>query len=135
MAPGIESSVIVTDYKTSLTTLPGKPEATVDSAYVTAFAGPSLLAWITRPDRRYFSTYAGATLNIDLGNSRTGLEPFLGTRFFLDLNKSLNIEARYYSYHFDVSEFTFNEFGNALRSTSEKVNKHFVVNIGLQINF
>jgi hypothetical protein len=135
LAPGIESSIIVTDYKTTLTTLPGKPEATVDSAYVTAFVGPSLLVWITRPDRRYFSTYAGSTWNFDLNMGKIVVEPFLGTRFFLDMNKSLNIEARYYSYHLNVKEYTFNEFGNAFRSDIEKVNAHFIINIGLQVNF
>ena len=135
LAPGIESSIIVTDYSSTLSTLPGKQDAKVDSAYVTAFAGPSLLLWITRPDRRYFSTYAGSTLNIELSTGKFAAEPFLGTRFFLDMNKSLNIEARYYSYHLNVTEYTFNEFGNAFRTDMEKVNKHFVINIGLQINF
>ncbi|MBN2348606.1 MAG: hypothetical protein JXJ22_07215 [Bacteroidales bacterium] len=132
---GAEASILLTTYKTSHTTLPGLPDAEADSVYLRGFIGPSVIAWITKPHRRYFSTYAGATVGVYLNNPEIGIQPFIGTRFFVDMNKSIGLEVRYFSNHLEVVKYTFSEFGDASRSVNTIINESLLLNLGIQVNF
>jgi len=135
IAWGVDGNMYISTISVSYPTLPGLEPAVSDSSYITGFAGPSVLFWILSPDRRRFSTYAGCTFSIQLNDPQFVLQPFLGTRYFLDINKALSFEFRYAEYDRDVTHYVFNPYGNA---SSYSVSEHFVkfhFNLGIQIVF
>jgi hypothetical protein len=135
VALGLDASMYVSTVNTTYPTLPGLEPSTSDSSYITGFIGPSLLVWVISPDRRKFSTYAGCTFSIQLSETQFVIQPFIGTRYFLDINKAVNLEIRYSEYDRDVIHYEFNPYGNI---TKYAVSEHFVkfhVNLGVQIIF
>ncbi len=116
-------------------TLAGLEESQFDTTYVDIFTGPSAILYLTKPARRYFATYLGATLMLSVHNSDILIQPFAGTRIYLDMRKSLSLELRYISYNLDIKEYTFNYLGNAsARTKTISINK-LLVNAGIQVNF
>ncbi|MBN2613547.1 MAG: hypothetical protein JXB00_18470 [Bacteroidales bacterium] len=133
--PGLEFSLMTINRTSTITTLPGAPDAEFDTVYTRYFAGPSFLFFVTKPYVRKFSTYLGTTFSLELTRGDFVLQPFIGTRFFIDMRKSLSIDLRYMGYSVDVVEYTFIYNGNALHSNKEIDFKKLLLNIGLQINF
>ncbi len=135
IALGVDGNMYVSTISVSYPTLPGLEPAASDSSYITGFVGPSVLFWILSPDRRRFSTYTGCTFSIQLNDPQFVLQPFIGTRYFLDINKALSFEFRYAEYDRYVTHYEFNPYGNASRYS---VSEHFVkfhFNLGIQIVF
>ena len=62
-------------------------------------------------------------------------QPFAGVRFFLDMNKSISIDIRYLTYHFDAKRYSFNYLGNADSYDINKSDERLIINLGLQICF
>ncbi len=135
LAAGGDISLIFAAHTSQYSTLPGADEASVDSIYLNAFAGPSVIFWITSPDRRYFSTYTGISAGLSLLNRGVSIQPFVGSRVFLDMNKSLFFEARYLSYEMKVKEYIFSEFGNAVDYDIQVRKSDILLNFGIQVNF
>jgi hypothetical protein len=134
-AYGMEGNMYVSNISVTHNTFPGLDEAQEDSSYIDGFIGPSVLFWLLPPERRYFSTFAGVTLALNLNGMIPSLQPFLGTRFFLDMNKAISLELRYCEFNRDIVHYTFNPYGNADHYIeSDKLTK-FHVNIGIQIAF
>jgi len=125
----------VTSKVSSDSTFPGLAVSEGDSSYISWFIGPSLLFWIFPPDNRYFSTYIGLTGAYSLNKKNFSLQPFIGTRVFLDFNKAISIELRHVSYDLDVVQHTFNPYGNAYRNSQLTEFKEYIVDIGIQIVF
>ena len=133
--PGMEISLSSYERSTSLSTLPGFPETKFDTLYTNFFIGPSFLFFLTKPYIRKFSTYLGSTLSIGIDRGEIVLQPFLGSRYFIDMRKSICIDFRYISYSLNAKEYFFTYNGNAL-SSNENVNvKRMLINVGVQINF
>jgi hypothetical protein len=136
LALGAEA-IMVTKPQTFIidSTLLGQELAEKDTTYTDGFIGPSAILWILRPQRRTFSTYIGTTIAYSLRRNEFGIQTFLGTRYFLDLNKAITLEARYLPYKIDLIEYTTNPFGNAFKSHSLKDIHRFLINIGIHIYF
>ncbi|MBA7552349.1 hypothetical protein ES705_44910 [subsurface metagenome] len=134
-AIGIDGNMYVSTISVSHNTLNGLDPVSSDSSYITGFIGPSVLFWLISPDRRKFSTYVGCTFSVQLNKPQLVFQPFIGTRFFVDINKALSLEIRYASYDRDIVHYNFNYYGNAERYT---VSKHFDIihlNLGVQVVF
>jgi hypothetical protein len=132
---GFDVNMILTTVSVSHPTFPGLQESVSDSSYISGFAGPSLIFWLTPPENRYFSTYAGANAAFSLNKKGFAFQPYVGTLVFLDLNKAISIELRHVSYELDVVHYEFNPYGNAFRKAELKEFNEFLLNIGIQIVF
>lgn len=135
IAWGIDGNMYVSPISVSYPTLPNLEPSKSDSSYITGFLGPSLLFWIIRPDRRRFSTYSGCTFSILLSKPQFVLQPFIGTRYFLDINKAISLEFRYFEYDRDVTHYIFNYYGNATPYTKSQHFVKFHINLGIQVVF
>ncbi len=134
VAPGIEVSMVTLSENIEYVTFSGL-EASYDTTYITGMAGPSLLVYLTRPDIRRFCTYLGSTFAWSFNKAEFIYQPFAGVRFFLDMNKSVSIDLRYLSYHFEAKRYTFNYLGNADSYFINKSDERLLINLGLQICF
>ena len=134
VAPGIEVSMVTLNEDIEYVTFSGL-ETSYDTTYITGMAGPSLLLYLTRPERRRFCTYLGSTFAWSFNNAEFIYQPFAGMRFFLDMNKSVSVDLRYLSYHFDAKGYTFNYLGNANSYFLNKSDERLLINLGLQICF
>ncbi len=134
VAAGIEASLATSRETVKYETLPGIEE-NFDSIYVTGFAGPSVLLFFTRPYIRRFSTFAGCTFAFAFNNGEVAFQPFAGTRFFLDMNKSISLGIRYLSYHYELKRYNFNYLGQPDSYFNDKLEERLIVNMGLQICF
>lgn len=132
---GVDGNMYVSSVSVSYPTLSGLDLAKVDSSYITGFLGPSLLFWILSPDRRRFSTYAGCTFAIQFNNPQLVFQPFIGTRYFMDMNKALSLEFRYSEYTRDITHYEFNPYGNAVSYIKSEHFIKFHVNLGIQVVF
>lgn len=133
--PGIDITMSSHRRSESLVTLPGASAESYDTIYTDFFIGPSVLFYITKPYIKRFSTYAGATFSFNLGSAQFVLQPFLGTRYFIDMRRSVNLDFRYISYHVNVSDYSFSFAGNAIESNQNIKVERILVNLGVQINF
>jgi hypothetical protein len=134
---GIETNLIVHRERDNIEVFEGISNTTAISTYnFTGMAGPTLRFLITDPKRRYFSTYVGATEYISFDNGEPVFQPILGTRYFIDLNKSVSIEARYLEYTIKKDEYVFNPYGDAIKSGQrDKTLGKTIISLGLQIVF
>ena len=135
LKPGFDVSMVTFNRSTPLNTLPGVSKSKFDTVYTSYFMGPSLLFYLTKPSARIFSTYLGSTFGLNINGGDFVYQPFIGTRFFIDMRKSFNIDVRLLNYNLDIKEYTFRYNGNALSNTHEKKIMKVQFNIGLQINF
>ena len=135
LSVGAEGVMVVSKETVELNTLPGLNESEVDSTYISGFIGPSLMLWLTKSNIRNFSTYIGNTFGFSVSDGKFSPQPFIGTRFFLDLNKAISFEFRYLTYNQNIVEYSFNSFGNAYREESDKKKEKFIFNVGIQIVF
>ena len=125
----------VTTISVKHNTLPGLDKAVADSSYIQWFIGPSMLFWFVRPEKRVFSSYAGMTCAFNLNKLTFNLQPFIGTRFFLDMNKAISLELRYTEYKADITHYRFNPYGNAGKySITDKLTKLNAC-LGVQVVF
>lgn len=132
---GLEGDMFLSTITVSHPTLPGRDIASYDSSYVFSFAGPSAMFWILEPERRFFGTYAGCTFSFKLDNGNFIPQPFIGTRFFLDINKAVSFEFRYAEFSSEISHYTFNLYGNASKEILREKFRKINVNLGIQIVF
>ncbi|MFO7658033.1 MAG: hypothetical protein R6W78_13300 [Bacteroidales bacterium] len=135
LRPGLEFSLMTINRKSFISTLPGATDAEFDTVYTRYFAGPSFLFYVTKPYIRKFSTYLGTTFSLEMTDGDFVLQPFIGTRFFIDMRRSLSIDLRYTGYKYNVVEYTFRYNGNAIASHKDIDLNRLLLNIGLQINF
>ncbi len=135
LKPGIEISMSTLNRSITLTTLPGVDETKFDTVYTSYFIGPSLVFFLTKPSVRRFSTYLGSTFSLKFNGGDFVYQPFIGTRFFIDMRKSFSIDIRYLNYHVDIKEYSFRYNGNAIRNTRELTVQKLRLNLGFQINF
>jgi len=131
---GLDASLILSPVSVSDTTFLNNT-ATFDTSYISGYVGPSILFWLIRPENRYFSTYAGLTAGIGLDDGDFFFQPFIGTRIFVDFNKSISIELRHVSYDLEIVRYTFNAYGNAYRSTTLENFQDYLLDVGIQIVF
>ena len=134
LAAGLDISVLTLRETIEQNTFSGL-ETSYDTTYVNAMGGPSLLFYITKPNLRRFNTYIGSTFALKFNDAELVYQPFAGVRFFLDMNKSISIEIRYLTYHFDAIRYSFNYLGNANSYDLNKSDERLIINIGLQICF
>ena len=135
LAYGIDANMYITTVSVTHNTFRGLEPSVVDSSYINAFAGPSILLWLIPPEKRTFSTYIGSTLGYNFQNPSWILQPFIGTRLFLDMNKALSIEIRYCEYKADVIHYIFNPYGSAFHYKVESTFQKLNINLGIQIVF
>ncbi len=134
-AYGLEGNIYVSNIIETHSTFTPNLKATADSSYIDGFIGPSILLWILPPEKRHFSSYAGLTFALGFDKMKFTYQPFLGTRFFLDMNKAISIELRYTDFNRDIVHYTFNPYGNAHKYfVSERLIK-LHANMGIQIIF
>ena len=135
LAYGIDANMYITTVSVTHNTFRGLEPSVVDSSYINAFAGPSILFWLIPPEKRTFSTYMGSTLAFNFQNPSWIFQPFIGTRLFLDMNKALSIEIRYCEYKADVIHYIFNPYGSAFHYKVESTFQKLNINLGIQIVF
>lgn len=135
IAWGIDGSIYVSSVSVSYPTFPDLEPSTSDRSYITGFLGPSLLFWILSPDRRSFSSYTGCTFAVQFNNPQFVFQPFIGTRYFLDINKALSLEFRYSEYNRDITHYVFNPYGNATTYIKSEHFVNFHINLGIQVVF
>jgi len=105
-----------------------------DTSYINYFVGPSALLFITKPERRYFSSYISLGLLYSSANNNIIFQPSIGTKIFLDMQKSLNIELRYLNYDLKIKNYIFNYYGDAIPYYKTINDKSIIFTFGLQIN-
>jgi len=105
-----------------------------DTSYLNYFIGPSLLLFINKPERRYFSSYITLSMLYSSANNNFVVQPSAGTRIFLDMQKSITIEMRYLNYNIKVKNYIFNYYGDAIPYFKTISDKKLIFVIGLQIN-
>ena len=135
IALGVEGSILMKNYRDEFATFDGANDAVLDTTYLIGFLGPSVVVWITNPILRKYSLYGGCSYAYMFTNSSFNLQPFLGGRFFIDLNKAVSFDVRYISYDMDVVNYEFNQYGNALKSIVNESFEDLMISIGLQIGF
>lgn len=133
--PGIEISLSSHKRSVSLNTLPGVSESNFDTIYTNFFIGPSLMFFITKPYIRRFSTYIGSTFSLAFDGGAFVLQPFFGTRYFIDMRKSISMDLRYISYDLNARNYSFSYTGNATGSNENISVERILINVGLQIYF
>jgi len=134
LAAGIDVSMVTLRQNVEYPTFSGL-ETSYDTTYITGMAGPSLLLYLTKPYIRRFCTYLGSTFALTFNKAEFVYQPFAGVRFFLDMNKSVSIDIRYITYHFDAKRYRFNYLGNADSYFINKSDERLLINLGLQICF
>jgi hypothetical protein len=133
LALGAEAVLLISQLKQEFPTFQGADIARVDSFYYTPFLGPSVLIWLTNPMARKFSTCIGNSFNVNLNSGKLSMQPFIESRYFLDMNKSVGIEVRYLGTELEKVNYTFNPYGNAIPSISTIRKEKLVVSIGIQV--
>src|SRR4030042_3840969 len=134
LRPGMEITMSTCNRSISLNTLPGASETKFDTVYTNFFIGPSLLFFLTKPHIRRFSTYLGSTFSLALRGGEFVLQPFLGSRYFIDMRKSVCLDLRYISYGLNAKNYSFIYNGNAISDNEDISVKRILINIGIQIN-
>ena len=133
--PGLEITMSTHKRSISLSALPGASETKFDTVYTNFFIGPSFLFFLTKPHIRRFSTYFGSTFSLTFNGGEFVWQPFIGTRYFIDMRKSICLDFRYISYRLNAKNYTFNYLGNAIGENEEIGVDRILINIGVQINF
>ncbi len=134
-AYGFDANMYITTVRVTHNTFWGLEPSTVDSTYINAFVGPSLLVWLIPPEKRKFSTYTGCTFAYNFSKPALIFQPFIGTRFFLDINKAISFEIRYCEYKADIVHYVFNPYGSAFTYSVERTFSKLHANLGIQIVF
>lgn len=106
-----------------------------DSTYVSAFIGPNVQFWITNPQKRVYSFYTGLSTPFIFSQKKFYLQPFLGGRFYLDLNKAFIVEARYLNYELQVLDYFLNQFNSVASNTINISVDKLYFNMGFQVSF
>lgn len=133
---GAEASVLIKDHTETYPTYQGHADAKTDSSYLVGFAGPTIFFWITNPLQRRYSIYAGNTFAYEFNTSFISLQPFLGCRFFLDLNKAISFDIRYLNYEIDAAKYEFNLYGQATQHIERvKFSNDILISLGFHIGF
>lgn len=139
---GLESKMLFTKVESEIATFPnvsGTDPASIpgnsDSTYTSGMFMPHLTFWLTNPEKRFFSFYAGAGFPFAVPINKFFVQPFIGSRLYLDINKALLLEIRYVNYELDIVEYAFNAYGNAYRTESINTYNNLMFNIGLQVSF
>jgi hypothetical protein len=140
---GIDGSMLVSNVTTKHATfreINGNQDTVyrfseTDSSYLCTSISPSIVYQLNNPLRRNFGFYAGLAVPYCFQSKSFSIQPFAGSRFFLDLNKAFVIELRYISYNLNVAHYYFNPYGNAFRYTKNEMFKKLILNIGLQVFF
>ena len=135
IAYGFEANMYITTVSVTHNTFSGLEPSTVDSTYINAFVGPSALLWLVPPEKRKFSTYAGCTFAYNISKPELVFQPFIGTRYFLDINKAFSFEMRYCEYKADVVNYTFNPYGSAFTYIVERTFSSLHASLGIQVVF
>ncbi len=130
---GIDGTTFIIPHTSEFNTFPNAEKGYFDTTYIATHAGPSVLFEVTAPNKRYFNTHLGMTYAFGLNQNKHFLIPFVGTKFFLDMSKSLNIELRYYRTGYDGIEYTFNPYGDPKPYTKETILESISLNIGLHL--
>jgi hypothetical protein len=131
---GIDANLLLSPVSESDTTFQNNT-TTFDTSYISGYIGPSILFWFRKSDKRYFSAYAGLTAGIGIDDGDLFIQPFIGTRIFIDFNKAISVEFRHTPYDLDVVHYSFNAYGNAYRSKKTEKFKEYLLDIGIQIVF
>jgi hypothetical protein len=135
VAVGLEVSMTTSEYTDEFILLPGEETARKDSFYIDAFGGPSVKFWFIEPEKRKFGSYVGNTLAWSFINGSLVNQPFIGTRYFLDLSKSISLEVRYLSHQIEVTEYQGNMTGAAIQETKQALDEKIMINLGIQVIF
>ena len=135
LALGAEGAIFVKDYKYSYETFTGAENAEADTSYLLGFAGPTAVFWITNPQLRKFSLYAGASYSYFFNNSSMNFQPFVGGRMFIDLNKAISFDIRYMNFDYDVLNYNFNPYGKLESYIKTESYEKILISIGLHIGF
>lgn len=142
LALGFESKMLITDIETEIPTFPNVSSsdsaflsAHSDSSYSTGMFTPQISLWLTDPRRRFFSVYAGIGFPYAIPKNKFYFQPYIGSRFYLDLNKALLIELKYVNYEIDIVKYEFNSYANAYRSATNESYNRLMFNLGLLVSF
>ena len=136
LALGAEGSILIKNQVEEFPTLNGLDNAKADTSYLIGFAGPTAVVWITNPLIRNYSVYLGSTYAYMFNSETFSFQPFIGGRFFVDLNKAISFDLRYLSYELDVVKYTFNPYGAAIRTIErESLKNQIMISVGLHIGF
>jgi hypothetical protein len=133
LALGVEATMLSSQYEISADFLDSTTSS--DSTFIDIAAGPSVLFWVVKPDVRKFSTYIGGSLQYSFSTSKTNFQPFIGTRYFLDLRKSLSLEVRYINHQIEKTKYDPQVLTSAVKQTFTTKEEKWVINLGIQITF
>jgi hypothetical protein len=143
LSVGIGGSMLISNVSTkfkTFRTITGSTDtsfivSTADSAYLSTNVGPTISYFFTNPMNRDYGVYAGIFVPYYFQSKKFEFQPYVGSRFYLDLNKAFMVELRYLTYSLDVAHYTFNPYGNAFRRTEKQTFNKLLLNVGLQVNF
>lgn len=136
LALGAEGSILIKNHTEEFETFDGAETAVVDTSYLLAFSGPTCVLWVTNPQIRNYSLYLGSTYSYLFNTKVFGIQPFIGGRFYVDLNKAISFDVRYLNYDLDIVKYEFNPYGNATRRIEKmSFNNKIMISLGLHIGF
>lgn len=140
---GLEAAMLIKEVDDEINTYPdvnSLPDTSYTvlkstSSYTVGMFMPYVSFWLTKPERRRYSIYTGIAFPYTIPSNKIYIQPYIGGRMYIDINKALLVEARYLFYDMDIDNYEFNSYGNAI---SNKINQDYsqlMVNVGLQISF
>lgn len=106
-----------------------------ESWYKEVSLGLTTRYWILNPAYRYFSTYFGFSVDYAFINQNLNIYPLLGTRVFTNDKFAFVFEGKYLYNKFNIIDFQFNNFGNAIEKKSSQYFSRFSLNVGVSCAF
>lgn len=134
IAIGAEANMISTNYTSIATFLPNADSTEFDSTFIDLSIAPAMLIWIIKPDRKKFGTYIGNALHYSFITNQFNYQPFIGTRYFLDLRKSISLEFRYLNHNIIRTGYD-PQFTVPVRKNHTESDQKWIINLGIQITF
>lgn len=140
---GMETGMIMTDVEKNIPTFPDLSSgadslsiiAKSDTSYISTYISPDIFFWINNPQNRRFASYIGLQMPYVINQKKFYFHPYVGTRYYLDMNKAIFGELRYLNYDLDLVNYSFNPYGEAYRNTINEPFNKLYLNIGLMVSF
>jgi hypothetical protein len=132
---GVSASMLMNQVSTEHATFDNLGQVKATENYTTGVVGPLVNYSITNPLNRKFNLYTGAVAAFIFPEATLNFHPYIGGKYYLDMDKALCWEVRYVDYSIDVSEYTFNAYGNAERTQTNKKFQMVSYNLGLLVSF
>jgi hypothetical protein len=106
-----------------------------DTVYVTGYISPNIVFWFTNPQNRKFSFYGGVSFPFIFPQKQFTVQPYLGSQFYLDLNKALFLEIKYLNYEHEIIKYTIDQNLVIEKYKQDESVSKIYFDVGIKISF